>query len=209
MLFKRREAPSLWERVRVALWPRRSWSRSFRYVMQRLWRLRGSPQSIALGCAAGVFVSFTPFLGIHFILAGTIAWIIGGNILASALGTFFGNPLTFPLIWISTFKTGNWLMGSSSSMEFHDIESRLTALTKGLLSTSIDGVMQAVDTFWPIMKPMAVGAVPLGLVTSIISFYIIRKMVETYQSRRSMRQAEAAFAAAAGTAEPMPGTNDA
>lgn len=88
MLFKRRREASVLEKIRVFLWPRRSWSRSVNYVMLRVNRLSGSAHTIALGCAAGIFVSFTPYLGFHFIIAATIAFIIGGNLLASALGTF-------------------------------------------------------------------------------------------------------------------------
>lgn len=201
MLFKRRTPAPMLERVRVALWPRRNWGRSVKYVLHRVWRLKGSPHSIAIGCAAGVFISFTPFLGFHFILAGIIAWIVGGNILASALGTFFGNPLTFPFIWLSTFKTGHWLLGGNAKMSMSDLETQLVSLTKGLFSTSIDGIMQAVMSFWPIMKPMAVGAVPLGFCASVVSFYIIRKAVESYQHRKQEQLVSAAVREDTGPAE--------
>jgi len=49
MLFRRRESESWWERLRVHLWPRRSWSRSGRYVVYRLRRLGATPHAIALG----------------------------------------------------------------------------------------------------------------------------------------------------------------
>ena len=49
MLFRRRETESWAERLRVHLWPRRSWSRSSRYVLYRLRRLSASPHAIALG----------------------------------------------------------------------------------------------------------------------------------------------------------------
>ena len=48
MLFRRREAESWWEKVRVHLWPRRSFSRSGRYVVYRLRRLS---DIAACGCA--------------------------------------------------------------------------------------------------------------------------------------------------------------
>ncbi|HMM65076.1 MAG TPA: DUF2062 domain-containing protein, partial [Mesorhizobium sp.] len=38
MLFKRRETESLWERLRVWLWPRRSFSRSLQYFSKRILR---------------------------------------------------------------------------------------------------------------------------------------------------------------------------
>ena len=55
MLFKRREAESFLERMRVHVWPRRSWSRSSRYVVYRLGRLSDTPHAVALGFAVGVF----------------------------------------------------------------------------------------------------------------------------------------------------------
>lgn len=188
MLFKRRHPPSIQERVRVSLWPRRSWARSFRYVIQRIWRLNGTPRSIAVGCAAGVFISFTPFLGIHFILAGLIAWALGGNIIASALGTFFGNPLSFPFIWISTFKTGSWVLGTGGHMKPHELQERFSRLSEGLFSFSTDGVISAMESLWPVIKPMAIGAVPLGLVASLISYVIVRKAVDSYQARAAKRK---------------------
>src|SRR5690606_27489557 len=97
MLFRRREAESFLERLRVHLWPRRSWSRSTRYVVHRVRRLSATPHAVALGFAAGVFVSATPFIGFHMVLAALTAWIIGGSIVAAILGTFVGNPLTYPL----------------------------------------------------------------------------------------------------------------
>jgi uncharacterized protein (DUF2062 family) len=69
MLFKRREAESFLERMRVSLWPRRSWARSSRYVVYRLRRLSDTPHAVALGFAAGVFAAMTPFIGTHLIVA--------------------------------------------------------------------------------------------------------------------------------------------
>ena len=111
MLFKRRTPPSWQETFRVWLWPRRSWLRSTQYVTKRILRLTATPYAIAAGVAAGVFTSFTPFMGLHFLVAALFAWLIRGNLIASALGTFFGNPLTFPIIWAATFNTGALILG--------------------------------------------------------------------------------------------------
>ena len=54
---------------------------------------------------------FTPFVGFHFVLAAITAWIVRGNILASAIGTAAGNPWTFPFIWVSVLYTGRKILG--------------------------------------------------------------------------------------------------
>ena len=83
MLFRRRESESWWERLRVHLWPRRSWSRSGRYVVYRLRRLSASPHAIALGFAAGAFAAATPYIGTHLMMGALVAWAVGGSVVAS------------------------------------------------------------------------------------------------------------------------------
>jgi len=174
MLFGRRDKPDLAERVRVFFWPRRGWVRSSRYFLKRILRLSGTPHAIALGVGAGVFASFTPFIGFHFVLAGLVAWLIGGNLLASAFGTFVGNPLTFPIIWASTFALGNKILGieSSIALEFDHDPSFITYSYGSLL---------------PILKPMLVSGIPLGIVAGLVFYYPVRSGIELYQQRRRDR----------------------
>ncbi len=183
MLFKRRNNSSLLEKVRVFLWPRRSWSRSVNYVMLRVNRLSGSAHTIALGCAAGIFVSFSPFMGLHFLIAALIAYVIGGNLLASALGTFFGNPITFPFIWASAYKFGHWILGNE-----------ITAFRVGdLLDTFSKGLLFVINNAYEVyILPMMLGGAPLGFITAFFGYFIIRNLVEKYQKARADRLAKRA-----------------
>jgi len=171
MLFQRREKPALRERVRDLIWPRRGWRRSSLYIAKRVLRLSGTPHAIALGFAAGVFVSFTPFIGLHFVTAFILAWITGGNLISAALGTFIGNPVTFPIIWATTFQLGNWMLGKAATMPFH------FNIGKSLLHESF-------DVLWPLIKPMTVAGVPLGIIFAIGFYFPVRALVVAYQRRR-------------------------
>ncbi|MDD7908367.1 MULTISPECIES: DUF2062 domain-containing protein [Pseudovibrio] len=187
MLFKRRKNPSHMERLRVAVWPRHSWLRSVKYFSKRVLRLSASPHTIALGFAAGAFTSFTPLIGFHFLIAAAIAFIIGGNILASALGTSVGNPLTFPFIWASTYKLGTFVLhGEPAHMSHHPL-----VMSKGFLEHSLDAL-------WPLIKPMLVGCIPLGIVAGVTCYVVVRFSVAAYQKTRrhrlQLRQKAAAFA---------------
>jgi uncharacterized protein (DUF2062 family) len=176
MLFRRRESASFLERMRVSLWPRRSWSRSSRYVVYRLRRLAASPHAVALGFAIGVFTAITPFLGLHMIIASLVAWAIGGSIVAAILGTFAGNPLTYPIFWYATYEVGNLMLGGGSAKQKID-------LSGGIFSNSIDQV-------WPILKPMSLGSIPIGLAAAALSYVLVRPMVEAYQHRRRSLRSE-------------------
>ena len=170
MLFKRRETETLLARVRVHLWPRRSWTRSSPYVVYRLRRLSDTPHSVALGFAAGVFSALSPYLGTHMVMAALIAWAIGGSVVAALLGTFVGNPLTYPLFWYSTYQVGNLMLGEPGERQNID-------LSGGIFQSSL-------DQLWPILKPMTLGCVPVGLALAGLSYILVKPMVEAYKHRR-------------------------
>ncbi|MBC2859309.1 DUF2062 domain-containing protein [Stappia sp. 28M-7] len=178
MLFKRRDKPTHLERLRVAVWPRHSFARSARYFSKRVLRLTASPHAIAMGFAAGAFASITPFIGLHFLLSFVIAFIVGGNMVAAALGTVVGNPLTFPFIWASTYKVGSMIIyGEAKELDHRAIDKHLDG---GFLEKSL-------DTLLPLIKPMLVGAVPLGLLTATFFYFLVFYSVRAYQRTRRQK----------------------
>ncbi len=184
MLFDRRTPPTFSEKLRVALWPRRTWNRSVLYILKRLTRLRTTPHSIAIGAAAGVVISFTPFLGFHFLLAGLLAFTLRGSVVASALGTFFGNPLTFPFIWMGSYQLGSRILGLDTQIDGNSLIVQLSEVTSTFARSSWETIWLAIEGLWPVMlKPMAVGSVPMGLVAGLVSYYLVKKLVGSYQHR--------------------------
>jgi hypothetical protein len=188
MLFRRRNPLGFGERARKALWPTNGWKRSSSYYFKRVLRLSGSPHAIAAGFAAGVFASFTPFLGFHFIISFLVAFLIGGNILAAAFGTAVGNPLTFPAIWISSYNVGSIVLGMEPErLSPHDI---VFSLTK-----------QPLDSVVPLLQTLVIGGLPLGLLFGVAAYGIVWWSVLTYQRARRRRLAERRRPDGAGGAE--------
>ncbi len=173
------------------LWPRRSWARSAKYVTKRVLRLTGSPHAIAAGVGAGVFASFTPFLGLHFLIAFLVAYIIAGNFLAAAMGTFFGNPFSFPFIWASTYKIGNFILaGEIQEPEAGGMDSLSSS---GMMDLGLSGLWDKVIGLWdPLIKPMSIGAVPLGVTFGIIAYIITRWAAVAFRHARLRRLARKA-----------------
>jgi hypothetical protein len=66
-VFKRRTPRSYVQIVGEAFYPRGGWTRAAWYVAHRLRRLPDPAHRISRGIFAGVFVSFTPFYGLHFL----------------------------------------------------------------------------------------------------------------------------------------------
>ena len=193
MLFRRREKLGFWARAR-ALWPRRSWSRSLQYLQKRVLRLRATPHAIAAGFAAGIFASFTPFVGFHILLAVAIAYLVAGNMAAVVLAcTVCGNPLTYPFIWASTYELGRYLL-NAEAMDGQAPEGLGHALEH----------MNILAIWDPILKPMLVGALPLGILFALGGYFLVFATARGFQQRRAQRLSIRAHAPA-GRIDPAGG----
>ncbi len=181
-MFARREKPSFFHRLRQLVFPRGGLKRAWAYIWHRTKRISASPHTIAIGFAAGALVSFTPFIGFHFLLAALLAWVLRGSILASALGTGVGNPLTFPFIWWATYNLGGMMLGYDLKGEIH------IHLPHGTMMLFFSDPVRFWEVFWeamgPIIVPMSVGALPIGLPVAIAAYFLVRKTVHAYQHRR-------------------------
>lgn len=187
MLFRRRKPAGLLERLRVALWPRRSIGRSVRYVLIRLTRVRASPHRIAVGAAAGIFAIFTPFLGLQLLLAGIISVMLRGSILASLLASFAGNPFTYPIIWFITFNLGEALLGQQTSLRIVDLQSKAAALRDSIAAGAPERIGTALEAVWPLIKPMAIGSLPLGGFFALATYMGVRRMILAAHARKRQK----------------------
>ncbi len=169
------------------MWPSAGWRRASSYLKHRIARIDGTPYAIAAGFATGASVSFTPFVGFHFILAGIVAWIVRGNILTSAIGTAVGNPWTFPFIWAVTFQLGTSILGWEAS---GDIMPRMNEMFSSF--TIVDLVNDPVAALGPFLEtiflPMLLGGIIIGSLLWIVFYWPIFKLVSKYKINRLKRR---------------------
>jgi len=182
-MFNRREKPKLHHRARDFLWPRRGWRRSTEYLFHRIGRLPGTAHTIAAGFACGAAISFTPFVGLHFIFGGLCAWIIRANIMASIIGTAVGNPWTFPFIWTLIYNLGIWMGAGRAG----PLASELDFPT--LFSSCMDALLRfdlvfLLETAWPVLWPMFIGGIPAFFVVWFGFYFALRPLIENYQGKR-------------------------
>jgi uncharacterized protein (DUF2062 family) len=142
-----------------------------------------------------VFAAFTPFYGLHFLVAAIGARLINGNIVAALSGTFFGNPLTYVPIGVICLQTGHFLLGT----EFEKSE------TRGLMGKFADAMGDLKNNFlamftdrvadWhglglfyrEVFYPYMIGGILPGLLAGVICFYLSLPLIRTYQQRRRAR----------------------
>jgi uncharacterized protein len=173
--------PGLWEASLFRL----------KAVARRLVNLRASPHEIALGCAIGAFVSVTPLLGVQTILAVLFASLLRASVPAAIVGTFVGNPLSWPFIWASTYAMGLQIVGLEGMFDPATFQHNMLSVWAALVERSPHLLDATVTLLWPLVWPMLAGSIPLGLLTGAVVYYICKNGVQVWRHRRMSRSAAA------------------
>lgn len=197
-MFKRRTPLSYWQWFKEGFYPRAGWRRVINYTGYRLKRLPDTPHRISLGFACGAFASFSPLFGFHFFLAAGLAYLVRGNVLSSLIGTFFGNPLTFPIIGVVSYRTGLFLLGMGPEETAwrkirHGIGDMFGSVWSGIKNlfgygpTMWDGF---IEFFHSVFIPYLIGGLIPGLITAVVIYFVTKPLVRAYQARRKGRLME-------------------
>src|SRR5215211_4036795 len=95
----------------------------FRTAFRRLLAIDDPPERTALAFTIGIFIAFSPFLGLHTIMATVIAFAFRFNKVAIYTGTFINNPfLTLVPIIIASYAVGAFILGRPVQIPDEGIE---------------------------------------------------------------------------------------
>lgn len=143
-----------------------------REVFKRLLHLQDPPHRTALAFAAGVFIAFSPFLGLHTLIAIAVAFAFRLNRVAVLAGAWINAWALAPCYAFGTFIGALMLGVDTGDLQAIDWSQGIEALTSTL------GTL-----FWPIM----LGNTILGAVVAVPAYGLSRKFLEA----RNQRKAEA------------------
>ena len=192
MVFKRRDRRPIWQVVVDFIYPRGGWSRAAQYVKHRVRRLPDTPEKISRGIWAGVFAAFTPFYGLHFVVAAVLARLMRGNILAALMGTFFGNPLTYVPIGVSALWTGHWLLGTkpaenmdrSLGGKFFGAGADMWHNFMALFTEQTMDWHELAIFYREVFLPYLVGGILPGVISATFCYYLSVPLIAAHQKRR-------------------------
>src|SRR5262245_22024195 len=144
-------------------------------MVQSILTLQDTPHSIALGTAIGLFIAWTPTVGIHMILVVALALLLRANKAAGLIAVYVSNPLTIvPMYWFD-YRLGALVL--HQKLTYDELRSILNY-------HGWDGFKAA---FWKICVelagPMWLGGLVLALVHAIPGYYLTRWAVERYRRK--------------------------
>ena len=124
----------------------------------KLTKIKDFPESVAIGIAWGVAVSFTPLLGFHLIICYLGTWLMKGNLIAATVGTIIGNPWTFPFIFYLDYKVGTTIF--LERIDFYEFK-----------------ISFFVEHFEDLFYPTLLGSFPIAVIVWFVTFYICKNFL--------------------------------
>jgi uncharacterized protein (DUF2062 family) len=154
----------------------------FRPTFRRLLALDDPPERTALAFSIGVFIAFSPFLGLHTIMATLIAFLFRFNKIAIYSGTFINNPfLTLVPIIIASYAVGALILGRPLRIPAEGVE-----LLRHPHLLTADYYRRVFQESRDIVWPFAIGGMTLSVVCSLIAYPVTSSLL------RAQRRSKAA-----------------
>jgi len=140
---------------------------NYREFIDRVKKLQGDPHYVAMGMAIGIFVSITPTIPFHTVIAITLAFILRGSKPAAAIGVWFCNPVTAPFFYLVSYKAGMLFLGKSAPFD-----------------AKYESVLELIKLGMDVTIAMIISGVILGILPGIAAYFITLKIFTKIRSRR-------------------------
>jgi len=166
-----------------------------RFVKFRILHVDDSPQRMARGVAAGFFVAYLPFIGLHLPLAFLFALLIRANKVLALVAVWICNPLTFVLIYYPCYRLGRLVLPffhQKPTVQPEQIQSlldqtfSLNYILTNLFTADYWRQVWAVCT--TIGLETLIGGIILGAVVAKIGYWFAYYFIIGYRTRKHARK---------------------
>ena len=158
--------------------------RSAKYYYLKFLRLKGDPQSLALGVAIGIFIGITPTMPLHTIVIIPLTLVTRSSTIAALLGSLLVcNPVTYvPQYYLSTI-IGNAL--TPYELTWSRIKDVLDILLQHQgFQKSIEAL---VGLGYEAAIVLVVGGTVLALPCALASYFVSLRFFQKIRQKRSQK----------------------
>ena len=154
----------------------------FRAAFRRLLAIDDPPERTALAFSVGIFIAFSPFLGLHTIMATAFAFLFRFNKIAIYTGTFVNNPfLTLIPIIVASYSIGAFLLGRPLRLDAEKME---LLRDPHLLTATYWHALLAHS--WDVLIPFAIGGSLLSVICSLAAYPVTLRLLRARQRRKAV-----------------------
>ncbi len=152
-----------------------------RFFIYRVLSLDDTPHRIALGVAIGIFITWTPTIGLQMILTLALSALLGANKFVGIPFVWISNPFTLVPIYGPNYFLGCRLLGGKYAFsEFMEAVDRASQMNSGFIAR-VQGWWEAI---WPILVPLWAGSIIIGASLGLISYAGVYYGVKAFRRHR-------------------------
>jgi hypothetical protein len=166
-VLKQRKPPNPIKRSR----PQPVWKRQLRYIYLRLIRMKEHPHAIARGLAVGVFAGCFALFGLQTIIGLALAFLVRGNKLTAAAGTWISNPLTYVPLFAFNYKIGRWILGQYADES-----------NQAKFSQNWDSWSKMAESGTDFIIILFLGCAVVGLGASLIAYFLCLRLLKRHHT---------------------------
>ncbi len=141
--------------------------KNIRDRIRGIFELNDSPNKLALAFAVGVFIAFSPTIGMHTISCFALAWMFRLSTIVVFTAAFINNPWTMVPLYGFCLWFGIKITGTMISTP--DIEWQTLTLSS------------AYHILRPYLWPFIAGTIVTGAIAAIISYFFVYWAVVRYR----------------------------
>jgi uncharacterized protein (DUF2062 family) len=142
--------------------------------MEALLHIHDSPRRTAAAFALGVFFGFSPFLGLHTVLALAVAFLFDLNRIAVLIGVYSNLPWIIAAYYGLTTAIGAWLLHTNLPPGFGQRVAELFTLSL----FHVDFWRAVAHDMRPLFWPYFVGSLLGAVLVSALSYYLTLGFLE-------------------------------
>jgi hypothetical protein len=144
------------------------------------------PSRLAAGMAVGVFVGFTPFYGLHTLLALAAAYLFRLNKAATVTGAWINLPWFAPFVYGFCLRLGEALLtGDWSSFSLASVQGLAAYLRANPRETAGTLYQVVWDMLFVASKPLFVGTTIVGLLLAVVAYFVTLEAVRDVRRLRA------------------------
>jgi len=136
--------------------------------IRSIFQLHDTPHRLALAFALGIFIAFSPTVGLHMISCFVIAWVFRLSKLVILTASFVNNPWTIVPLYGFCIWFGSKIIGREIGMP----QIAWNELT--LSSTYL--------VIKPYLWPYVIGTTVAGVIASVVSYGLIYWLIVRYRA---------------------------
>jgi uncharacterized protein (DUF2062 family) len=160
-----------------------------RPVLRWIFRLRGSPKAVAGGFGLGIFIAFTPTVGVQVVLAFAIATLLNLNRVAAVLPVWITNPVTIPFIFTFNYWLGSLIWPGP---RVGDVYRRMLKTAADMATLDIWEIRAQIEAFVflgkEIIIPLVIGSVFVGGCAGYLGYFALLKLFAWFSLRREVKR---------------------